>query len=485
MLVEELLEDVDFEEIRGDTRNLQIEQIAYDSRQVRPGALFCCLPGTESDGHRFARQAVDAGAVALLAEHAVDVEVPQVLVAGQCARPAMARIACAFEGHPARSLTTIGVTGTNGKTTTTLLLEKIFESAARRASVIGTLSGSRTTPESPDLQHLLARALEQGDDTVAMEVSSHALSQHRVDGFRMSAAVFTNLGRDHLDYHGTVEAYFDAKAALFTPDHCAVGVVNSADPWGRRLTEISAVPMVPYSIEEVSEVRTSWQGTRFRWRGTDFEIPLPGSFHVENALAAAATAMALGLDEEHVFAGLRRADKVPGRFELVEAQAPFTVVVDYAHTPDALHAALTSARDLAGDGRVLCVFGCGGRRDAEKRPEMGSIAEEGADLIFVTGDNPRDEDPLHIIEEISGGLSRPQGAVLEPDRRKAIEVAISTAKPGDVVLIAGKGHERFIEIGGSEIPFDDRAEAAAAIARIWGEEAGYEPDGETSREGSQ
>jgi UDP-N-acetylmuramoyl-L-alanyl-D-glutamate--2,6-diaminopimelate ligase len=380
----------------------------------------------------------------------------------------MARMACAFYGQPARSLVTVGVTGTNGKTSVTHLLGSIFEAHLGPTTVIGTLDGARTTPESPVLQRLLAQARDGGRRAVAMEVSSHALDQSRVDGIRFDAAVFTNLSQDHLDYHHTVDRYFAAKASLFTPTRAAVAVVNADDLWGRRLLEQPAVPTVGFTMAEVSGVESAVDHTSFTWRGRRIELALAGSFQVANALAAAATAVVLDVPEDAIVAGLQRAAPVPGRFEVVDTAAPFTIVVDYAHTPDGLQVALDSARRLAAGHRVLCVFGCGGDRDHEKRPAMGAVAGRGADVSVLTSDNPRHEDPDAIIAAVLTGVSAGSEVTVRPDRADAIELVIGLAAPGDVVVVAGKGHEREIEIGSQRLPFDDRHHAATAAARRYG-----------------
>ncbi len=461
-----LLREVEVLGTRADPTEAEVTSIVLDSRRVTPGALFCCLPGDHADGHDHAPAALAAGAVALLVERPLDLPVAQAVVGPGQARPTMGRLAAAFWGHPAEALTTIGVTGTNGKTTVTHLLRAIFSAAGRPTAVIGTLDGARTTPESPLLQERLAGALRAGDEVVAMEVSSHALTQARVDGFVFDAAVFTNLSHDHLDYHRTMEAYFEAKAVLFTPAHTALGVVNTGDPWGTRLAEAAGVPIVGFSPRDATEVRTVPGRTTFEWRGRTVRLPLTGAFHVVNALAAAATASALGVDDAGIVDGLAGAPPVPGRFEVVPTPAPFTVVVDYAHTPDGLAVALDSARRLAGPGRVLCVFGCGGDRDRGKRPLMGAAASAGADLVFLTSDNPRGEDPRAIIDEVLSGIADRASVQVEVDRARAIALAVASARPGDVVILAGKGHETSIEAAGVRTPFDDREEAARAVAGL-------------------
>jgi len=463
--MDRLLEEVEVIEGRGDPAKTEVTSIEFDSRHVSPGALFCCLPGRAGDGHDHAAEAVARGATALLVERRLALDVTQAVVAPGGARRAMAQMACAFFGQPARDLLTVGVTGTNGKTTVTHLLASIFEAHRWSTTVIGTLDGARTTPESPVLQRLLAEARDNARRAVAMEVSSHALAQARVDGIRFDVAVFTNLSHDHLDYHGTVDAYFAAKASLFTPERAALAVVNADDPRGRWLLDSSRIPTVGFTMAEVSGIESTPDHTAFTWRGRRVELGLAGSFHVANALAAATTAAALGVPEDVVQTGLRRAAPVPGRFEVVETGAPFTVVVDYAHTPDGLRVLLDSARELAAGHRVLCVFGCGGGRDHEKRPLMGAVAAAGADVAVVTSDNSRHEDPDAIIAEVLTGVPPGSRVMVRRDRAEAIDLVTDLASPGDVVVVAGKGHESEIEIGTERLPFDDRQVAAAAASR--------------------
>ncbi|HXQ91034.1 MAG TPA: UDP-N-acetylmuramoyl-L-alanyl-D-glutamate--2,6-diaminopimelate ligase [Acidimicrobiales bacterium] len=463
--MDRLLEEVEVIEAQGDPASTEVTAIEFDSRRVGPGALFCCLPGRSGDGHDHAAAAVARGATALLTERRLVLDVTQVVVAPGTARPAMAALSCAFFGQPARSLLTVGVTGTNGKTTVTHLLASIFEAHKWPTTVIGTLDGARTTPESPVLQRLLAEARDSGRRAAAMEVSSHALTQARVDGIRFDAAVFTNLSHDHLDYHGTVDEYFAAKASLFTPERAALAVVNADDSWGRRLLGRSGLQTVGYSMAEVSDIESVPTRTSFRWRTHRVDVALAGSFHVANALAAATTAAALGVPEDVIVAGLQGAAPVPGRFEVVVAEAPFTAVVDYAHTPAGLQVLLDSARVLAGRHRVLCVFGCGGDRDRAKRPAMGAIAASSADVAVLTSDNPRGEDPDAIIDEVLAGVPAGSDVIVRRDRGEAIALAVDMADAGDVVVVAGKGHERDIEIGTTSTPFDDRLVVAAAVAR--------------------
>jgi UDP-N-acetylmuramoyl-L-alanyl-D-glutamate--2,6-diaminopimelate ligase len=456
--------------VRGDPASTEVRSIEFDSRSVAPGALFCCVPGATTDGHDHAPDAVRRGATALLCERFLDLEVTQARVAPGAVRPAMARMAAALYGYPSRALTTVGVTGTNGKTTVTQLVRSVLERAGRPTAAIGTLAGARTTPEAPVLQRMLDELKRQGKVAVAMEVSSHALTQHRVDGMVFDVAAFTNLSRDHLDHHGTMESYFAAKATLFDPERCRLAVVNVDDRWGRRLADgLDGVPLIPVRRAEAADITLGVGTSTFVWRGHRVTIPLSGAFNVDNALMAAAVATALGVDEPTVVEGLAGAAPVPGRMELVPAaDAPVSVFVDYAHTPAGLEVALTAARALAGAARVICVFGCGGDRDPGKRPEMGAVAARGADVVVLTSDNPRSEDPDAIIGQIRAGMTEAPAPVVEPDRAAAIRTAVGLAHPGDVVLLAGKGHETSQTGGGVPLPFDDRVEAGAALAERFG-----------------
>jgi len=442
---------------RGD---LDITSVAYDSRAVEPGALFCCVPGAVVDGHDFAAAAVDAGASALLVERWLDRlgSVPQVLVPE--ARTAMALAAAAVWGDPSHELTLVGVTGTNGKTTTTLLLQAIFTAAGQRAEVRGTLSGARTTPEAPDLQRWLRDQVDAGVEAVAMEVSSHALDLHRVDGTRFAVAAFTNLSRDHLDFHRTMQAYFEAKARLFTPGLTERAVVNLDDPYGRLLRDAATVPTTTYSLDDVRDLRVGAHRSSFAWRGHDVELQIGGRFNVANALAAAETAFALGIDPAVVARGLQAPVVVPGRFQAIDEGQSFGVIVDFAHTPDALEQVLRAASEIAGGHRVHVVFGAGGDRDRTKRPAMGAVAAAEADRVVLTADNSRHESTRDIIGAVREGydrsdVTRATELVVEEDRDVAIGVALAGAAPGDVVVIAGKGHERTQTIGDTVTPFDD------------------------------
>ncbi|HMC42006.1 MAG TPA: UDP-N-acetylmuramoyl-L-alanyl-D-glutamate--2,6-diaminopimelate ligase, partial [Acidimicrobiales bacterium] len=355
----------------------------------------------------------------------------------------------------------------NGKTTVTHLLESVLEAHGWPTAVIGTLGGLHTTPEAPELQALLARLRDEGHRAVTMEVSSHALDQHRVDGVRFAVAVFTNLSQDHLDHHGTMEDYFGAKARLFQPERSTRGVVNKDDPFGRRLLETASIPLDVFGIEDAAELRVGAHGSSFVWRGESVELRLGGRFNVSNALAAAAAARALGVGARAVAEGLGRVTSLPGRFEPVEEGQPFSVVVDYAHTPQGLEQVLGAARDAAGcEHRVIVVFGAGGDRDRTKRPLMGQVATRLADVVVLTSDNPRSEDPMAIIDDLLAGAVSRDGLVVEPDRANAIAVAIGEARPGDVVLLAGKGHEEEQVFADRTVPFSDREMARAALTRL-------------------
>jgi UDP-N-acetylmuramoyl-L-alanyl-D-glutamate--2,6-diaminopimelate ligase len=484
-----LLDDIDVVETVGDPASVEVRGVGYDSRRVAPGDLFCCIPGAGADGHAFAREALERGAAALLCEHVVTglpgPPVVQAAVGTGRVRPAMARVAAAFWGHPSRDLLMAGVTGTNGKTTVAHLLGSIFAAAGRPSTVIGTLTGERTTPEAPDLQRLLAAARAAdgiSEPAVAVEVSSHALVQSRVDAVHFDVAVFTNLSHDHLDFHGSMEAYFEAKAGLFTPERSVRGVVNADDPWGQRLLGTARVPVTAVSRREVTDVRIEPGRSTFTWRSRRVPLPMTGAVSVHNALLAAEAAIAVGIEPEAVVAGLAAAPTIPGRLEAVAVPGPtgppFTVLVDYAHTPAGLEVVLNEARALAGTGRrVIVVFGCGGDRDRAKRPLMGAAAGRGADVVVVTSDNPRREDPDVIIDAVLSGIepsaeaARSAGRlVVEPDRRRAVDRAVGLAGPGDVVVVAGKGHELTQEVGGVRLPFDDRAVVAEVLGARWPED---------------
>lgn len=466
MRLDELLRSVPVKQIVGDPAVVDVTSVVHDSRSVTDGALFCCVRGALVDGHDFAANAVADGAVALLCEQSLPLTITQAVVPET--RTAMGPIAAAFHGDPSRALDIVGVTGTNGKTTTTHLLRSILDAAGRPAAVIGTLTGTRTTPEATELQAQLAALRDDGIKAVAMEVSSHALAQHRVDGTWFRVGVFTNLSRDHLDFHHTLDDYFAAKASLFRPDRCSAAVVNIDDPWGRRLTEELEIPWQPFSLDFVDGIEIHASRSRCIWQGIELTVPLGGRFNLVNALASAVTAQALGVRPDVIAEGLAQAGPVAGRFEPVEAGQPFHVFVDYAHTPDGLEQLLVAAREIAGQGQVLVIFGAGGDRDHTKRGPMGEVAARLADQVVVTSDNPRSEDPSAIIDAVLAGIQDRSQVTVEPDRRAAIDVALRRAHDGDVVVIAGKGHETTQTTGDVVVPFDDRAVARELLeGRTW------------------
>ena len=461
--------------IRGDAA-VPLTDVAFDSREVASGALFFCVPGRHVDGHAFAPQALDAGATALVVERWLDVDASQALVSS--VRRAMGPMSSAAFGDPAASMATVGVTGTNGKTTVTYILASIFRAAGRTAGVVGTTGASidgrpvpiaRTTPEAPDLHRLLARMRDDGVRAAALEVSSHALDQHRVDGIVFDVAIFTNLSQDHLDFHSNMESYFEAKARLFTPEHARQAVVNADDPAGRRLADDIEITATTFGVNPGAgargeDVTVTPGGIGFTVGGLAIRSRLRGAFNVGNVLAAVAAARALGIDDGAIRDGIAALADVPGRMEPVEAGQDFLVVVDYAHTPDSIRSVLRASRPLT-SGRLILVFGCGGDRDRAKRSPMGAAATADADLTFITTDNPRSEDPAAIIAEIEPGARDGGGSfVIEPDRRTAIRLALQEATSGDVVIIAGKGHEPVQELRDGTIPFDDRAVVREELA---------------------
>jgi UDP-N-acetylmuramoyl-L-alanyl-D-glutamate--2,6-diaminopimelate ligase len=498
MTLRELLAGAGVEPSGALADDAEIRALAYRSEGVTDGALFFCVPGFTADGHDFAPDAVRRGAAALVCERPLELGVPEVIV--ESVRASMAPIAAAFYGNPTRDLRVVGVTGTNGKTTTAFLVRHLLERTGVRTGLLGTIWSViggrqdevvRTTPEAIELQRTFREMLDAGDAACAMEVSSHALELHRADAIDFDCAIFTNLTQDHLDFHGTLEEYFGAKRRLFVPPHSTpprVAVINVDDPWGgrlaRELDEGGHGAPLTFGLSggadlRARDVRSSATGARFTCVADGeeavIELPLPGLFNVTNALGALAAARALGIPLVEAATALASAPSVPGRFEPVDEGQPFSVLVDYAHTPDSLENVLTAARELlaeSGGGRLVCVFGAGGDRDREKRPLMGAAARRLADHVVVTSDNPRSENPEAIIAAIVEGAERAGGGSVlevEPDRRRAIERAVGLASDGDIVLIAGKGHEQGQEFaGGRKVPFDDREvarEALRALAR--------------------
>jgi len=498
MKLREVLADVDARIDGAD--DVEIDGLAFDSRRAAPGILFFCVPGARADGHDFAQTAVEAGCAALVVERPLGLGVPEALVTD--ARAAMAPAAAAFAGRPTDDLRVAGITGTNGKTTTAFLIRHTLESTGTRTGLLGTVKRviggveaevERTTPEAIELQATFRAMLHAGDRACAMEVSSHALRLGRTAGVHFAVAVFTNLTQDHLDFHADMEDYFAAKRMLFVPDPDGAGrpvdrpgvaIVNYDDVYGRRLAgEIAGEygdRLITFSAAgersaaiRAHDVEFDAAGARFRVSGAlgelAVEMPLPGHFNVENALAALATAVALGAEPADAASALADAARVPGRLEPVSEGQGFAVLVDYAHTPDSLENVLRAARRLTA-GRLICVFGCGGDRDREKRPLMGAIAARLADVPVVTSDNPRSEDPEAILDDILAGIPggrAHEGLVVEVDRRAAIAAALATAGPDDAVVIAGKGHEQGQEFEqGRKLPFDDRDVARDELRRL-------------------
>ena len=474
-------------DLQAIAKGQSITGIAYDSRSVQPGQVFVALKGVHADGAAFARQAVERGAIAVVAEQPLpDLGAPVLHVTD--ARLALAELSADFYGHPSERMRVVGITGTNGKTTTAHLVASIFEAANMKCGVIGTVAhrvgdevreSSHTTPEAPDVQQLLHEMVDRGCVACAMEVSSHALALRRVDGTAFSAGVFTNLTRDHLDFHNDMEEYFQAKRRLFEMLPAgAPALINVDDPRGAAVVEASARP-VTFAINRAADITPG--PLSFSIDGLEFDIRTPrgtlrvrsklvGRPNVYNILAAASTAVALDLPFDAIEKGLQALDAVPGRFEVVSSSKDgITVVVDYAHTDDALRNLLETARPLA-RARVITLFGCGGERDRTKRPLMGAVASRLSDVLVVTSDNPRHEDPRRIIEEIQRGITpdtRKEGAELFAiaDRRAAIAKAIEVARPGDMVLLAGKGHEKYQVLGDEQLPFDDVAIAREMLGR--------------------
>ena len=445
-------------ELVGDAET-RITDVTHSTASVTPGALFVCVIGERVDGHQLAQQAIDAGAVALLVERRLPISVPQIVVADT--RQTQGIIAAAFWGFPSDDLLMIAVTGTNGKTTTAHLLGSILRQHGLRTEVMGTLSGARTTAESTELQRQLAQYVERRIQAVVMEVTSHAMVLHRVEGTHFALSIFTNLTPEHLDFHGTMESYFAAKASLFTSTFTSVGVVNYDDVYGRLIADTNEIQCVPFSVHDVQNISATASSHEFSWKTHHVKVNVGGKFNISNSLAAVTAAVQLGVSETDIVAGLAAAETVPGRFEQVRSSTGFDVVIDYAHTPDALQRVLLAAREVVGTKQqVVVVFGCGGDRDSEKRPLMGAIAAKFADCVVVTSDNPRSESPATITQNIIDGVGALNANTIiatEIDRRLAIQFALKSARSGDIVVIAGKGHEKTQTIGNDVLPFDDVA----------------------------
>lgn len=481
MKLSDIMEGVKVRSWEGSTQ-AEVSSLAYDARRVSPGSVFCTWKGLQRDGHTFVPDALQRGAVAVVAEKRLgDLPVPNIRV--DSGRRALGRMAANFYGHPSRHLQVVGVTGTNGKTSTSMLLQSLLEAGGLRAGLLGTVSNDtghgrvparHTTPEALDLQQLLAEMRENGCRTAAIEVSSHALAQGRTEGVDFAGAVFTHLGRDHLDYHQTMEAYEESKALLFRglrPG--AFAVVNLEDPCGVRMAARCApgVRILRYGLEKgdvrAADLKMGVQGSSFRLVTPEGEYPatLPwlGRFNVSNALAAATAAILAGVSAEKVAGALGRAPAVPGRMEAVPGSGEITILVDYAHTADAVEAALGTLRSIT-RGSLWIVLGAGGDRDQGKRPKMAAAAARLADRVILTSDNPRNEDPAAILREMAAGLPKGAAAQRIENRAEAIRTAVRSAGPGDVVLVAGKGHEETQEIRGEKFPFSDRREVEKALA---------------------
>ena len=468
-------------------QGLSITGIQYDSRKVALGNLFVAIKGFQSDGHQYIRQALEQGAIAVMIsdEAYCSNEYPWILV--EDCRLALAQISSVFYGHPSEKLTLIGVTGTNGKTTTTNLICHIIEAQGEKTGLIGTihnrigdkvLEGSRTTPESLELQQMFAAMVDEGIRYAVMEVSSHALELHRVDCCDFDIAVFTNLTQDHLDYHVTMENYCKAKTILFQmlgkngekAGLQKTAVINMDDPWAGHFLVACNVPVVTYSMHKdaswkAEQVEVGAEGVRYSVDGHPVQLHLTGNFNVYNSLAALAVGEALGFSLDSVIQALEQVTGIAGRFQTVKGARDFSVIVDYAHTPDGLENVISTAQAFA-KGNVITVFGCGGDRDRTKRPLMGEVAAELSDYCVVTSDNPRTEDPEQILQDILPGVEKhmqPDTYHVEVDRRKAIHYAVQMAQPGDVVLLAGKGHENYQDVNGVKHHFDDYEVAQEAI----------------------
>lgn len=487
MKLSKLMEKVDVME-NPVIPDMEITGIKLDSRKVIPGDLFVAIPGFKEDGARFIQDAKTKGATAVVTEKKTPANhVPAILVRN--ARKSLGRIARTFYGNPDERLSLFGITGTNGKTTTAHLIWAILGKSGHRASLLGTIQhnilgrkvqAANTTPEAMDLYSFFKETLDQQGDSVVMEVSSHALSLNRVEGILFSVAVFTNLTHDHLDFHKNFEDYFQAKSKLFTehgkPNSRAV--INADDPYGMQLTAMLKMQrkdtqVTTFGMSKEADVHPlscemTWDGIRMElktpWGNLSLQSPLSGTFNVSNIMAAASACLAYGIKPEAIASATQEFSQVPGRFETVRQGQNFAVVVDYAHTPDALERVLKSARALT-KGKLLAVFGCGGDRDRKKRPIMGEIASRIADLAYVTSDNPRTENPDEIIKEILAGIKDKSKIKVESDRRKAIEAALAAAAKDDCVVIAGKGHEDYQIIGATKHPFNDREMAKEILAR--------------------
>ena len=467
MQLGDLLDDLSLDVATG---SIEIDRVEIDSRLCREGSLFFAMPGHDEHGAHFAKDAVARGAVAVVASETLAVDAPVVVVPATQLRALLAEVSATITGHPERGVELVGVTGTNGKTSVTTMVAQLARSIGWNGANIGTLTNERTTPAPPELFRTLA-ALAHGFDAsrrrsvVALEVSSHAMDQGRVDGLRFAVAAFTNLSHDHLDYHATMEQYFLAKSLLFNSEHAQRAVVWVDDPYGERLAQMTSLALTMVRRSDASEVTTSLAGTSFTWRGLPVTTPLVGGYNVDNALMAMTILSTLGVQDVQLVAAMTDLDGVPGRFEILRDH-DVVVIVDYAHTPEGLRRLLQDVRSLSDGAKVLTVFGCGGDRDRAKRPEMGEVATTYSDVTFVTSDNPRSEPPDAIMSAIMTGVAAGAQVHAIRDRREAISEALRTANRGDVVLIAGKGHEVTQTIGDVVVPFDDREVAREILENM-------------------
>ena len=481
MLLKDLLENVPVLECTAGLEQ-EITAVCYDSRKAEPGCLFVAVSGFAADGNRFIPMALEKGAVAVVTAKKPEGQIPYVLVASD--RLALALLGCNFYGHPAKNMTMIGVTGTNGKTSSTLLLKQVLEKTlGAKVGLVGTMANmigqkviptERTTPESLELQALFARMRDAGCTHVVMEVSSHAVTLERIGGIRFDVAAFTNLTEDHLDFHKTMDAYCDAKAELFR--RCGRAVVNVDDSYADRILSAAACPVLTTSVAtdrglHAQNVELHAEGIRFTavYDGEQAEVslPIPGRFTVYNALTVLGIARQLGISLQTCAAALKTAEGVKGRVEVVPTPGtPYSVLIDYAHTPDGLENVLRSVRDFC-QGRLISVFGCGGDRDPMKRPIMGRIGVELSDVAIITSDNPRTETPMAIIEDILKGVKQEYGEyIVMEDRRAAIRYAMDIAEKNDIIVLAGKGHETYQDIGGHKYHLDEREEVAAHLKEL-------------------
>ena len=479
MKLKELLKDIRVLECTADPE-LEIESVHYDSRKVTENSLFVAISGFASDGNRFIPMALGKGAVAVVTAKKPEGEVPYILVDSD--RMALAMLGCNFYGHPAKAMTMIGVTGTNGKTSTTLLLKQVLEKTiGAKVGLIGTMANmvgeeviptERTTPESFELQGLFARMRDAGCTHVVMEVSSHAVTLDRIGGVHFDIAAFTNLTEDHLDFHKTMDAYCDAKAELFR--RCSKAVINLDDHYAPRFLEAASCPVLTSSVMQDAQLKAAnvellSDGIRYEvcqdGETVTVQVPIPGRFTVYNTLTVLAVARQLGISLGDAANALKDAEGVKGRIEVVPTPGKdYTVLIDYAHTPDGLENVLASVRDFC-KGRIISVFGCGGDRDPIKRPIMGEIGVKLADFAVITSDNPRTEDPMAIIQDILQGVKEEDGAyIVVEDRRAAIRYAMDIAKKDDIIILAGKGHETYQDIGGVKLHLDEREEVSANLA---------------------